>query len=270
MIAWLVGSLLGLLVLGFIANAAYLGPLTEKDALIKKQRDTFNANKKLIDGRSKIAKDWKALQERGLSSDASASAYTLMSKVWDIGYEQGFSITALTNPGRTSSKSDFDTIKFQATGTGTTKRVANFLLALESTDLPLKIEDLNITSKTPGDDMLTVEMGLTSIIYAPKVAAGSTALASGARPSTRSATQPATTGPMSRGPSTTGPSNLSLEARLRNRRSAETSEPIPVPIAAPDATPEEIAAAMRARREREDMATAVETRPATQPNGGAQ
>src|SRR5207244_11753494 len=63
---------------------------------------------------------------------------------------------------------DFYRISFRATGTGQMSQISRFLYHLQTTNLPVRITDLTLTTRKEGADDLTLSLGIATIYLAPE------------------------------------------------------------------------------------------------------
>jgi hypothetical protein len=229
-ISWVVGAAVGLLVVYYAVNAFYLAPLAEKEKQIAAAQKKANEDKVILDRQKIIQEEWKGLQAKGLTDNASTAALQFTNEIFTVARANAFNLRQLNASGAMRSlgrNSDFEEMRFQAAGESNTMRLGSFLYALETAGIPVRIDDLTISAKKEGTDQLGTEMTISALVFAPKKTA--TKPAASTRTAARGATQPATraaTQPAARAgtPAPATPSSESVEdlaARMRAKRAAE-------------------------------------------------
>ena len=117
----------------------------------------------MIDHHALFERQWKEMTRSSLSttiSDAEGIAYHA---VRDWAQVAGLNLLAI-NPERVNDDSTLPIVVFRTTGTGPMRAVATFLKQLDETTIALHIEQLQIISRRDGQDDLTLELRLSTIL----------------------------------------------------------------------------------------------------------
>ena len=131
---------------------------------------TFNRQKRLN-------RDWQAMVSGGLKSDAGDAEQQLYEAVRDWAREAR--LTVLTSdPQRVARADRTQVVRLRVTGTGTTASFSKLLWRIETSALPLKVDEFTLTSRSQGNDDLAVSMAVSTIWIRPPSADD----AKGARP----------------------------------------------------------------------------------------
>lgn len=166
LIAIVLGGAVGLLVLDRLVYE----PLAAWNDQIA--TDEKSAHERLSDADRLFKRDkslkrlWTQITASGLKSDASEAEYQLQLALLKWMQESGVTMQTW-QPERPSEKNGFIQIGFQTSGTGTTAAVSNLLWRLETAGIPVRINDVTITSKTEGTDDLQVQLNLSTLCQPP-------------------------------------------------------------------------------------------------------
>jgi hypothetical protein len=120
--------------------------------------------------RDKVKKDWDAMQAGGMKSDPAEAEAQAQHALRDWYQEAG-----LSNYGQGASRtttegkeSKFVNIQFHTNGTGTMASLAKLLWRVETTTIPMRIVDLNITPHgKEGEDNLQIQMTVSTLCALP-------------------------------------------------------------------------------------------------------
>lgn len=113
----------------------------------------------------KLRPEWDQMLAGGLKRDAFEAESQVLRAVRNWSQEAGLALSSV-KPERVALEGDFQEIIFQAAGTGPMKAVARFLWLVETTSLPLRIEDLQLGSRTEGRDDLSLQLRISTLYLA--------------------------------------------------------------------------------------------------------
>lgn len=117
---------------------------------------------RLLKNNERMKRKWKDMIAAGLKSDASSAENQLLHAVRD--WEQDAGLTfSLLKPERTERDKQFQRIVFRATGTGTMYATSRFLWRVRTAMIPVRIDDLQISSRKDGVDDLNIQMGISTL-----------------------------------------------------------------------------------------------------------
>ena len=117
----------------------------------------------LIGNHELFERRWKDMTGGGLSTSISDAEGIAYHAVRDWAQMSGLNLLAI-NPERVNDNSTLPIVVFRVTGTGPMRAVAAFLKQLDKTTLALRIEQLQIISRRNGQDDLTLELRLSTIL----------------------------------------------------------------------------------------------------------
>ena len=105
------------------------------------------------------------MTEKGLTETPGEAESQALHAVRDWTEQTGLSLSSV-KPEYIAGRGGVRQIAFRAAGTGTMRAVARFLWEMESADLPLRIHDVQLGSRTEGRDDLSLQLSF-STLYAP-------------------------------------------------------------------------------------------------------
>ena len=129
-----------------------------------RQRDRHDAD--LLTNEAHVATLWKQLTATNLQSDVSVATNNMNVALYGLAGRAGFEIKDL-KPDHAVQKGDFQQVRFQVAGSGSTESLGRFLVALEKTSLPMKINEMRVSSLKEGTDNLTLQMVVTTVGFSP-------------------------------------------------------------------------------------------------------
>ena len=150
---------------------------------IQAAQTKFDREQRLLDAREKVAADWKALLAANGGGGGGGTLQTNLAEAigqaHDTFYDAADNAAAYNArfdlqtfaPDRPRQEGDFQTIRLTGTGTGTTASLSLFVLALERSKLPLRIDDMRITARQPGTDILNFSFNISTLFFSPAPAA---------------------------------------------------------------------------------------------------
>jgi hypothetical protein len=271
-IAWVVGSLLGLYVLyAFVLTPLYLEPIRILERNVATKRQQQQQEREVLANRGKVRTEWDKLIQAGLTTDPTDATTRFTESINRM--IQTSRVRLVQFGGErpvTNARSDFAEVPFNLQVNCSSSNLASLLYSLESSGLPIRVDNVTISAIRPGEDNLNVELKIVILLYNPRP---SSIRIAGTRPG--AATRP--------GQAIAGGSGRGAASRPAPAPEiAPTAQPAVASVQSPGSgkTDEEIRAEMIARRRREEggdafaapapqAATQTPT-PTTQPNGGAQ
>lgn len=159
-------AVLGLLALDTYAISPYV---VEHDRVVDAM-DTAGRKlgkaQKLLKNRKQVAADWRIALESGLKTDPSAAENQALHAISDYAQANRISLESL-KPDRAARVGDFQQIRIQATGAGSTAAIANLLYRVESAKIPLRVTDLRLNSRKDGTDDLSFALNVSTIVFSP-------------------------------------------------------------------------------------------------------
>lgn len=117
-----------------------------------------------------VVRRWRDMTEKGLTEDPAEAESQVLHAVRNWSEETGLALSSV-KPERLNQGDGVRQITFRAAGTGTMRAVGRFLWQMETADIPLRIHELQLGSRTEGRDDLSLQLRF-STLYAPAVERG--------------------------------------------------------------------------------------------------
>jgi hypothetical protein len=146
--------------------APYLANRAQLAEDIKSTQSQYDDETKLLAAQPRVAADWKSLLAGNLKTIPAQASGKTQDALYDWARSARFNLQSV-KPDRPRQDKDFQQIRFQASGAGTTASIYRFLAAIEKSDLPLKIEELRVNSRKDGTDDLNITLTLSALIFSP-------------------------------------------------------------------------------------------------------
>lgn len=165
----LIALLTALLVGGFLADQLVLTPLlARRDAMVQR-RDALtrelDESRRLIDGMPRLQRQWDERRAAGLTVDHTDAEAKLLHNLRSWGQRAGLTVQSIT-PERSTSRAKVREAAVQMTVVCDLKALTRFIESTELSASPLRIREVQITSRREGFDDLLVKFRL-STAYLP-------------------------------------------------------------------------------------------------------
>lgn len=171
-------ALVGVLGLNYVAVTPLLAQREELGNKIESAQRQASTDRLLLERSSQMSRKWSDIAKGPLKRDASEAESQVLHSVRDWAQDAGMSLSSL-KPDRTEREKDFYRVTLRATGTGGMAQIGNFLYRIQTATIPVKVVDLQISTRKEGADDLSIQLGISTIYFAPdekKSAAGATAV----------------------------------------------------------------------------------------------
>jgi hypothetical protein len=170
-----IGAISAIALLGI--NSLVIGPYYEKrDALdAQEQADTktLSDNKLLLYKQQSLQSDWKEMLASGLEADDSTAQSKTQQSLQDWARSANINLEALSSDHVATQKGPFQVINFNldfnSTGNQSMRQIARILWSIESADIPIRLNDMKISTAREGTDNLDVKL-IVSSLYMPPAA----------------------------------------------------------------------------------------------------
>ena len=161
-------------VLSFAFDRSILTPLLDRRAATgaEKQealRRMENASS-LLDQSGRMGLKWQGMVAAGFKGDAGEAESTLMRALRTWSEDSRLTLSSL-KPERLAQEGPLSRVSIQVVGQGAMQSVARFLWLVETSEHPLKIEQMQLGSRKEGRDDLSLQLRL-SALYIPGQAGG--------------------------------------------------------------------------------------------------
>ena len=127
--------------------------------------DKLNSASKLFAKQRRMEREWKQMVSGGVTSDPAEAERNLL-VVRDWAQEAGLTNLS-TTPRREPRNDRTQVVRLDASAVGNLASVAKLLWRIESARLPLKVDDLDLRSRTDGTDDLAVSFKVSTIWVTP-------------------------------------------------------------------------------------------------------
>jgi len=131
---------------------------TEKQALL----DQMNYAQSLFERKALMERKWQDMISSGLERDVSKTESKVLNAVRQWSQECDFVLSSV-KPERLTGRETLQEITFQVAGTGTMQSVSGLIWRIENAQLPIRIKDIQLGSRTEGVDDMSLQLKLSSI-----------------------------------------------------------------------------------------------------------
>lgn len=136
------------------------------DTQLAQTQQQLDKTQRLFASSRRKGQAWSDMQKQGLRRRDSAEAESqVLNSMRDWAQEAGMSLSSV-KPERTEKEKEFQKSIFRATGTGGMAQISRFLWHIQTATIPIRINDLQISTRKEGTDDLTLQLGV-STIYLP-------------------------------------------------------------------------------------------------------
>jgi len=138
--------------------------LQAQEAVLANRR---SAAENLLARRERVEPRWRHLLGTRLKRDPAEAESQVLHALGTWAADARLNVVSV-RPERTTApdQTPLPTIAFQAAGTGSLAAVARFLWHLETAEIPIRVETVQLTSRRDGQDDLSLQIKLTTL-YAP-------------------------------------------------------------------------------------------------------
>lgn len=161
---------LGVAALIYVVDGYVLTPyFASRDAALKRAEvldKEIAGNERLIRTQRRMERSWNEMLASGLKSDPSEAEQQLLRSMRDWAQEAGLTLASL-KPDRVVRSDKTQLVKLSATGSGSIASAAQLLWRIETAPIPLKVDDLQLTTRKEGTDDLTLTLSVSTLWVAP-------------------------------------------------------------------------------------------------------
>jgi Tfp pilus assembly protein PilO len=154
----------------FVIDSYALTPYTkardENQKKIVELADKFEKANKLIKKQRSMEKSWREMLQSGLKSDPAEAEQQILQSVRQWAQDAGLAPTSL-KPDRVVRSDKTQLVRLNVTGTGSMASVAKLLWSIEKAQIPLKVDELQLTTRKEGTDDLAVTLSVSTLWVAP-------------------------------------------------------------------------------------------------------
>lgn len=186
MIALIAGGVLGVLALDQLLVSPLLARKADAEQRLENAiRDQARATQ-VFERDLVRRREWRDIAGQSLKVDAPAAESQVLNRVRDWAQEAGLSLTSL-KPEPNAREQGYQKLTIRATATGTMRQTSRFLQSVQNADIPVRINELQLTARREGADDLNVSVAVATIYLPPEAPgpAGGATAAGGNTGSTR-------------------------------------------------------------------------------------
>jgi hypothetical protein len=162
-----------------ILNSVILDPLLAQQSDLETKIVTAKADKKadddLMDQAGRASVRWIAmLTPKGtMLKDESLATSQLYNNISEWSRDAGLNPPPALKSDRGAEKvKDFQQISVHASITGTMSQVSRFVWDVQNSNVPVRITELQVSSRKSGSDDLKVEMDIATVYFSPTLPTG--------------------------------------------------------------------------------------------------
>jgi hypothetical protein len=157
----------GALVLDFFA----LTPLLKRIDEVETQRtvllNRMTKAESVLSRRRVLAPRWRRMVTESLKDDPGAAESQVLHAIGDWAERARLNLTSV-RPDRSAEETPLPEIDFRAAGTGSMSAVSRFLYGLQAADIPVKIKNLQLSSRREGSDSLSLQLTFSTLYVPPE------------------------------------------------------------------------------------------------------
>ena len=150
------------------ADKLVIGPLTslwkERSTRITELQQSIERGTSLLDRETTITRRWDDMQRSALSKNASSAEEAVIKAADEWGNESGITFTSF-KPQWIAYDEGYQTYDCRANATGDLESIARFIFELETDTLPVRAEEIEVTSRDDSGDNLTLALRFSGLQF---------------------------------------------------------------------------------------------------------
>src|SRR5581483_5992238 len=163
------GLALGVLLINYVVIDPLMAAKDDVDRRIVEATGTLNNKKTLVRRAQEEASRWNEISRSGLLRDSSPAETQILGAVSSWAREAGKNPPPSLRTDRTDKEGKyFYKVTIHATGNGNMQQIARFLWHFETANIPVRVNELTISSRKDGQDDLQLAMTISTIYLAPE------------------------------------------------------------------------------------------------------
>lgn len=157
----------GALMLDSIFISPLLARLSDANKALASATEAHTDAQSLFNSEILARRKWNDMAGDTLKSDASTAEQQLLNRVRDWAGNADLALSSL-KPERNEKEQTFDKVTIRATANGSMQQIGRFLFALNTSKVPVRVSDLQISSRKDGADDLMLQLGICTIYNEPE------------------------------------------------------------------------------------------------------
>jgi hypothetical protein len=158
----------GLLILNSVILDPLLARQSDLDTEIAKAQADQKSDNDLLDQAGRLSVRWNTMLKTTMLRDESPATSQLYNNISAWSRDAGLNPPpALKSERGAEKKKDFQRITIHASITGTMSQIARFMWDIQNSAVPVRITEVQISSRKSGSDDLKVEMDIATVYFSP-------------------------------------------------------------------------------------------------------
>jgi hypothetical protein len=166
---WILAVAAGACIGAWVADNFILTPLTNlwqnRSERISELRKQLASGELLVQRETANRERWNEMRKNTFSAEVSEAEDRILKSANRWAQESGLGLSSL-KPRVTQETEEFQKAEFSASGQGSIESVARFLYELECDDLPLKVEQVQISTHDKTGKELSLEVRFSGLLMA--------------------------------------------------------------------------------------------------------
>lgn len=150
----------------FVGDRFLLRPFEARREAVRSQTEElleeFARAEAVFQRRARLEPEWRGMLENGLAGEIGQQEGRVLDALRRWSEESGLALSSL-RPERVTSHGGIEEITFQASGTGRMESVVGFLWRLESSEMPVRVAEMQIGSRREGQDDLSLQLRVSAL-----------------------------------------------------------------------------------------------------------
>jgi len=168
-----IGAISAVVLLGI--NSLVIGPYTDKLSALDDQetaaKKTLSDDTLLLHKQQSLQSDWQEMLASGLEADDSVAQSKTQQALQDWARAANINLEALSSEHVATQHGPFQVINFNldfnSSGSQSMRQIARVLWSIESANVPIRLNDMKITTTREGTDNLDVKLIVSSLYMPP-------------------------------------------------------------------------------------------------------
>lgn len=149
-----------------VADRYVLTPILSHRARMETKIQSLTGEKEraatLFSRKSLMTRKWNEMIAGGLKTDPAEAESQVLHAMRDWAQEAGLTLWSM-KPERLHREDDLREIMFQAAATGPMSAVSRFLWRIETTSIPLRVKEVQLSSRREGTDALSLQLRVSTL-----------------------------------------------------------------------------------------------------------
>jgi type II secretory pathway component PulM len=161
-IAIIAGLVLGALLLDQVLFTPLSNRLDAADRIVNETRLALAEGDGKMRNSVNARRNWKRFTGSNVAAEAPAAESQLLNHLGEWVQNSGLTLSA-TKAARSDREKGFDKITLNATAAGRMEQVARFLYAIQTSDIPVRVNRIDLTTRKEGTDDVLLNIEIASI-----------------------------------------------------------------------------------------------------------